>query len=203
MRTYRNLFFAILLVIAVPVCSSAEVKITLKNGRSFIADSCKKDGGRLLCEMHGGTMEIDMKDIARTEDVKGRSNAGSEQRFEPMGEDRAGDRETPEKSAVEKQATPAEAAGQSVRGLSPEQSKRFAEINKRKNELTLERENLIRDRERLYDDIKNAGVVKTQEQFDAIKSRISDLESRITRLNDQVKNLNDEENSIFRESNAK
>lgn len=195
MKTCRSLFLAALLCVVVPAYSSAEVKILLKNGRSLVAESCRKVNGKLLCEMQGGTMEVELRDIERTEEVKGRGKTTNEQRFEPGDTTKE---QTPERPAAEKEGGPAEAAsGGPVEGLSSEQSKRLAEINKRKAELKLERENLIQDRDQLYTDVKSAGVVRTQEQFDGIKKRIADLETRITRLNEEVKKLNDEEALMF------
>ena len=179
----------------IPAYASGEVRITLKNGRSLVADSCKEVNGRLLCKMREGTMEIPLQDVAGTKEVKG-GTGRSEQRFETG--DTGEERESPEGSAGQKKVVPLPGgSGEPLNGLSPEQSKRLAEINQRKAELNLERENLIRDRERLYEDIKKTGVVRTQEQFDAIKKRISELESRIIRLNDEVKKLNDEESMMF------
>jgi hypothetical protein len=198
MKTCRSCVLAVLLCVVVPAYSSADVKILLKNGRSLVADSCGKVNGKLLCQMQGGTMEIELKDIAGTEEVKGRRDATGEQRFEPMDEEKAGEQTTPERPAAEKKGAPAEAAsGEPVKGLSPEQSTRLAEINRRKADLKLERENLIQDRDQLYADIKSAGVIRTQEQFDGIKKRIADLEARIIRLNEEVKKLNDEEAEMF------
>jgi hypothetical protein len=198
MKTCRSLFLAALLCVVVPAYSSAEVKILLKNGRSLVAESCRKVNGKLLCEMQGGTMEVELRDIERTEEVKGRGKTTNEQRFEPMTEEKAGEQGTPERPAAEKKGGPAEAASdEPVEGLSSDQSKRLAEINKRKAELKLERENLIQDRDQLYTDVKSAGVVRTQEQFDGIKKRIADLETRITRLNEEVKKLNEEEALMF------
>jgi hypothetical protein len=203
MKTCRSFFLAVLLCVVVPAYSSAEVKILLKNGRSLVADFCSKVNGKLLCQTQGGTMEIELKDVAGTEEVKGRGKTTNEQRFEPMAEETAGEQKTPGRPAAEKKGPPAEAAsGEPVQDLSPDQSRRLAEINKRKAELKLERENLIQERDQLYADVKNAGVVRTQEQFDGIKKRIADLETRITRLNDEVKKLNDEEAGMFEGSST-
>ncbi len=46
-------------------------------------------------------------------------------------------------------------------------------------------------------DGKNAGVVRFQEQIDAIAKRISDLEGRINGFNEEVKRLNEEEKKLI------
>jgi len=65
------------------------------------------------------------------------------------------------------------------------------------------RNRLIKEREQLHEDVKNAGVVRTQEQIDAIVKRITDLEARINGFNDEVKRLNDEESKLIEESRPK
>ncbi len=39
------------------------VRIILKNGRSFIADSCRDVSGKLLCIVSGGSMQIDRSSL--------------------------------------------------------------------------------------------------------------------------------------------
>ena len=86
--------------------------------------------------------------------------------------------------------------GDLVKGLKPEEEERLGQINRKKIEYQTERQRLINEREQLHEDIKNTGMIKTQQQFDAIKKRISDLETRINTFNEDVKKLNEEEQKI-------
>ena len=56
------------LLVVFPLAAMSEVKISLKNGRDIIADSCRDSKDKLICEKMGGTFEIDQKDIL---DIKG------------------------------------------------------------------------------------------------------------------------------------
>jgi hypothetical protein len=196
MRTARLFILLIAIMAFLTTSASAEVRITLKNGRSFIADFCRGTNGKFVCDMQGGTMEIERNDIANIKDVKVQKNMTREEA--PEAEAQAEEKKQPETPAAEKKATPAQNdEGKLIRGLTPEQIKRLDEINERKAVLKPERERLIRERDQLHDDVKNAGVVRTQEQIDAIAKRVTDLEARINGFNDEVKRLNEEENALI------
>ena len=51
------------LLVIFPPAAMSEVKITLKNGRDIIADSCTDSDGKLTCYKSDGTFRIDKKDI--------------------------------------------------------------------------------------------------------------------------------------------
>ena len=51
------------LLVVFPPAVMSEVKISLKNGRDIIADSCSDSKDSLVCEKMGGTFEIEKKDI--------------------------------------------------------------------------------------------------------------------------------------------
>lgn len=91
--------------------------------------------------------------------------------------------------------------GNIIKGLTPDQIKRLDEINERKAVLKPERERLIREREQLHEDVRNSGVVRFQEQIDAIARRITDLEARINGFNEEVKKLNEEEKRLIEDVN--
>ena len=86
------------------------------------------------------------------------------------------------------------------RGLSHEQALRLDQINEKKTAMRTERDRLIKERDQLHQDVKDAGVVRNQEQFDAIKNRISELEKKINSFNDEVNKLNNEEAGILESS---
>ncbi|NJD56958.1 MAG: hypothetical protein FIA94_11220 [Nitrospirae bacterium] len=202
MRTFRIFVILGACVTLLAVSVSAEVKITLKNGRSFIVDACREAKGKFVCELQGGTMELDRGDIASLKDVKVQRSMPGEEASEPAGQSQ--ENKGQDKPAPEMKAAPGQnGEGKLVRGLTPEQTKRLDEINERKTVLKPEREKLIRERDQLHADVKNAGVVRTQEQIDAIAQRVRELEARINGFNDEVKRLNDEENALIAGSGAK
>lgn len=84
-----------------------------------------------------------------------------------------------------------------VKGLSAEQASRLDQITERKSVLQPERDKLIREREQLHADVKNAGVIRTRGQLNAITTRITELEARINGFNAEVKKLNEEEKAIL------
>lgn len=93
--------------------------------------------------------------------------------------------------------------GKLVKGLTAEQTARLDQITERKGVLQPERDKLIKEREQLHADVKNAGVIRTKGQLDAITTRITDLEARINSFNAEVKKLNEEEKAIIDSTAAK
>ena len=141
-------------------------------------------------------MEIDRNDIADIKDVKVQKKMIREEA--PEAEAQAEEKKQRETPEAEKKAAPAQnGEGKPVRGLTPVQIKRLDEINERKAVLKPERERLMRERDQLHEDVKNAGVVRTQEQIDAIAKRVTELEARINGFNDEVRRLNEEENALI------
>jgi hypothetical protein len=186
MRHAKFISLALALLILTPALSSAGVKVTLKNGRTVYANWCKETGGKLFCDVAGGTFEIDRKDIVGMMDT-------TSQASEPAS------LQEPAAAAGEKQPKPVLKQGEVtiVRGLTPEQIKRLDQINERKAVLQPERDKLIKERDQLHEDVKNMGVVRYQSQIDSVKQRIADIEARIIAFNDEVKKLNEEESRLL------
>lgn len=186
--------FAFLVVAPPPAFS--EVKISLKNGRDIIAESCRDTKDKFICEKMGGVFEIDKRDVL---DVKGitiehaSSSQVSEETKKQEPESGKKEADKPEADLKDPEKQP---LGDLVKGLKPEEEARLDQIRKRQLELAPEREKLIKERDQLHEDVKNQGMIKTQEQYDAIKKRISDLEAKINGFNDEVKKLNEEGKGI-------
>jgi len=184
------------LLIVFPQTAMSEVVISLKNGRDIIADSCSASKDRLVCEKMGGTFKIEKKDILDVRNITIKHEKIHESPVTeavPAGE---GQKETDKSTAGTKDsAKPGE--GVLLRGADPEREKRLDDIIRRKLELKQERDKLSKDREQLQEDVKNTGMVYTQEQFDGIKKRISDVDERINGFNEEVKKLNAEETIII------
>ena len=204
MRTARTLILAAAFLILIPAWSPAAVKVTLKNGRSFIADFCRGVNGKMVCDMQGGTTEIPRKDIAGIREVSVQIKSPEEEEAAPEPEAAAEEKKTSEGQGEEKKEVSGQPReGRFVTGLTLEQTKRLDVISARKAVLKPQREKLIREREQIHEDVKNAGVVRTQEQIDAIADRVIDLEGRINSFNKEIQQLNDEEDALIAESRKK
>lgn len=185
-----------------PALSSAEVRISLSNGRSIIADACRDSDGKIICNVSSGIVEISRQDIKSMDEVK----IQRQQEFlEPT---EISDSAAEKKKAVEKPAVDAKGPESSDNarlpgGLTAAQIKRLDEITERKTVLKPEREKLIKEREQLHEDVKNQAMIRTQAEFDSYKKRIADLEAKIIGFNDEVKKLNEEEKSIIDSASVK
>jgi hypothetical protein len=196
MRTVKVCILSCTILTLLATSAFAEVRITLKNGRSFIADFCRETDGKFVCDMQGGTMEIDRNDIANIKDVKMQKQMIREEAPEAA---QAEEKKQPETPEAEKKEPPAQnEEGKLVRGLTPEQAEKIDQLNEKKAAMKAERDSLAKDRDQLYEDVKNTGVVRNQEQIDEIKKRIADLERRINVFNEAVKKLNAEEELILK-----
>lgn len=195
MRVWKNLLIlsGSTLFLLLPALSSSEMKITLKNGRSIIADDCRQINGAFLCDIAGGTVEFDKQEIESMKEVKIERRVVIDTQPAASNGTEAEKKEDAEKEISNVQ-TPAKVGEERVvRGLSPEQTKQLDRINEKKTAMKAERERLIKEREQLHEDVKNAGVVRNQEQFNALKRRIAELEKKIISFNEEVNKLNAEE----------
>lgn len=187
-------------LVVFPQAAVSEVKITLKNGRDIIADSCSDSKDRIVCLKMGGTFEVEKKDILDLRSITVTHEKISESPLpEPVPVEE--DRKEASKSTAGTKDTAKPGEGVLIRGANPEQEKRLDQINQRKLELKVEREKLSKDREQLNQDVKNMGTIYKQEQFNEITKRISDVEERIKGFNEEVKKLNAEEAGIIEELN--
>lgn len=177
------------------------VKITLKNGRSIIADSCRDVDGKLLCVVSGGSMQIDRRDIADTRDVKieRRALIDAPANDAVAGEQKKEEDKPAEKIRIEGDKGPARTVG----GLTAEQTRRYDELEKTRAELATGREKLINDREELLQEVKDAGIIRSREKLDAIQQKIKALDQRIKGFNEQVNKLNEEIPTLSAEGQKK
>ena len=176
-------------VLLPPALSSSEMKITLKNGRSIIADDCRQINNTFLCDIAGGTVEFDRQEIESIKEVKMQRRVTDTEPRIPTGTE-------PVKNADTLQTPATDREEQLIRGLSPDQAEKLKQLNEKKSAMRAERDRLIKEREQLHQDVKDAGVVRTQEQFDALRNRIADLDKKINGFNEEVKKINEEEGGI-------
>ena len=191
---YPKVFFVslfLMLPFIIVSSSFSEVEILLKNGGSIIADSCTEANGKLVCSKMGGTFDIEKNDVSETKEITVDTQTQSS--------------EAETEAKQEKTKKPATGAGDSakpdagvlIKGTTPEAEKRLDQISKRKTDLKTDRDNLIKEREQLHEDVRNMKVIRSQEEFDAIKKRIADLETRINTFNVDVKKLDEEEQKLL------
>ena len=184
-----------------PAFSSAEVKITLKNGRFVIVESCREAGGQLVCDMEGGTVELNRQDIESIREVKIERRAV----LNSLSDDAAAneqnkDKEQPaEKVKSEGGTAPAKTFG----GLTAEQMKKYDELEKRRSDFAADREKLIKDREELEAEVKGAGIIRSREKLDSIQQKINALDERIRSFNEKVNKLNEEITALSAEGQKK
>jgi hypothetical protein len=178
------------LLVVFPRAAVSEVKITLKNGREIIADSCAESGGKLTCYKSDGTFRIEKKDvldmkkitIERSRPVEEEAPAASEPEQKKDGPKDVGAGKAGEKAAAKA------AAG----GPAGEQEKRLAEIRARRDAYEVDREALMKEREQLHEEVKAAGILSTNGQYQYFQQKINDLDLRIKAFNDKVNRLNEE-----------
>ncbi|MBI5846963.1 MAG: hypothetical protein HZB31_03290 [Nitrospirae bacterium] len=189
-------FLATALIACMAGLSFAGVKITLKNGRTITAESCRDMKGKLLCDLEGGTFEIDRQEIVSMQDTKVLRQTPAEVSDEPKP---AGSGKLPENEKPLPSDKPVVkgSEGKVVTGLTPDQISRLDQINEKKAALKPERERLDKEREQLNEDVKNLGLIRRQSQLDEIRGRMADLDARIKGFNDEAAKLNEEERAII------
>jgi hypothetical protein len=184
-------FIIFALLIVFPRAAVSEVKITLKNGREIIADSCSEVAGKLTCYKSGGTFRIDRKEILNMKNI-------SIERSLPVEETAPADVSSEQKKDEPKDAE-AVRAEENKAGVKPpegapsgEQGKRLAEIRTKRASYEAEREILIKEREQLHEEVKAVGIIDTPGKYQYFQQKIYDLDVRIKSFNEKVNKLNEE-----------
>ena len=218
MRRYRLTVSAVVVFSAFlvfPALAFSEVRISLKNGRDIIAESCRESKDRLICVKMGGSFEIEKRDVLDIKGITIEHAPSSEVSEKTKGQEAESGKNEAVKSAVDTEGTEKQPVEDLVKGLKPEEKERLMQINKKKTEYAAERQRLIVDRQQLQevaerqrkinerrqlrDDVKIAGS-GTQAEIDAINKRIADLEARISTFNEDVRKLNEEGRNILESS---
>lgn len=169
--------------------SSAEVKITMKNGRTVFADSCREVNERLVCSMETGTFEIEMSDVGTLKE-----SAVERQK-------RASGTEEGEGVSGEKQVSGEKNSGQAENDSNNAgPKKRLEEVNQRKRELISVRESMVQEREALNKEFKSKGDLLILQDFDSYQKRFNEIDKRINGFNEEVDSLNKEEQAISQEN---
>lgn len=190
MTPLKKLFSFILISAALifPSFSAADVKISLHNGRTIRADSCKDVGAKLICEKLGGSFEIEKKDVLNLSEPK-----SAPQYY------RSTESPNPETGSPDsgQQAASGQAEQATSKEMKSEETKnRLTLINARKKELLSEREKLELERKQLEQDMKNSPQLLAPSRFDELNRRNLELEEKIRKFNAEVQALDKEEKSI-------
>jgi hypothetical protein len=171
------------LLVVFPLAAMSEVKVTLKNGRDIIADSCSYSRDKLICEKMGGTFEIEKKDIADRKEVtiKRQETPSSPEEGAPS----------------EKPASAEKNANQGSEGGRADFKMRLEEINQTKKELIPVRESLAKERERLNAEAKAQGTVLSPDVAASYKKKFNEIDAKINSFNKEIKKLNEEEQTVL------
>lgn len=208
MTFLRNIAISIILIgpFIAPPLSFPEIEISLKNGGTIIADGCRETGDRLICSKLGGFFEIEKNDISGYKEITAKHPAIHEA---PADSSVPAPGDSGEDGIFATDATdPAEGGPDYTRqddaptvehGNRKWADKNLDRITRKKLELTAVRKKLMKEREQLRKDVKNAGVIKTGKQLREILKRISDLDARAAKFNKEIDKLNKEEQSIIEE----
>jgi hypothetical protein len=168
---------------ATPGHSVGEVQISLKNEASIIADECREESDRLVCFKMGGTFEIEKRDVLSIKNISpSRSVTPDTLRPDEAAPGRsdspvnAGDKAGGALTAgtVSGAASPSDAAAQRRLGLQAE------------------REALLRERQKIQADMKNAPDWMPPNQFNELTRRNAELDARIKRFNEEASRLSEE-----------
>lgn len=171
-----------------PSVAFSDVRIILKNGRSFSAESCKEKGGELDCRRAGGVFSVDKGDIAKIEKIpEGESASADEEVIEG-----SSNQSVLDETEVEKKGE-AQETGRSEAAL----KERLGKITQKKKGLQAERAKLLKDRQQLNADIDRAPDWMTEIQYNQLSGRAADLDRRIKRFNEEISRLDREEKEII------
>jgi hypothetical protein len=177
------------LLVVVPPPAFAEVKISLRNGREIIADSCSDSKDRLTCHKMGGIFEIEKKDILDVRSINITPRKADEGPVPEPASGAEGQKDSGKATAGTE--------GPSARlGANPEQERQLADITKRMLKLQQEGDRLNQEREKLNAEYKAQGAVAFPEVYDSFQKRYDDIAARINRFNEEVKKLNAEKSAI-------
>ncbi|MEC4676841.1 MAG: hypothetical protein VST72_07995 [Nitrospirota bacterium] len=210
MTFLRNIAISIILIspFIAPPLSFPEIEISLKNGGTIIAEGCSEKDDLLICSKLGGFFEIEKNDVSDYKEITSKQPVYHEAP-ENSSEPAPGD--SPEAGIYVSDATEPANGGPDYTGQGQDNApavehgnrkradKKLDRITRKKMELTAVRKKLMKERDLLHKDVKNAGVIKTGKQLREILKRMSDLDARTARFNREIDKLSKEEQAIIEE----
>lgn len=181
-------------MLAVMMCmtalSSADVKVTLTNGREIVADACEEEAGRFICTKMGGTFDIEKNDVANIREIRsgGYEPPPGEPASPPPVEPGKKTDDAPGENRAEKEKSPAEGQSGAM--------KRLEDIAQWKRELSSERDKLVKEREQLEEDLKKAPDWMPTNKYEELTKRNDQLAEKIKLFNEEAGKLKEEEKQI-------
>lgn len=173
-------------VTAFPCISLGEVQINLKNETSIRADECREENDRLVCFKMGGSFELEKRDVLSVQNRSGRSA--------PVPDTDRSAAEIPTEAD-----SPAKAGertdGTLPAGTGPTSADPAASsdtLAQKRLSLQAERESLLRERQKIRDDIKNAPDWMPENQYNELNRRNTELDTRIRRFNEEAGKLSEQ-----------
>ena|ERR1700690_822689 len=178
------------IVLTAPGGSIADVRIQLRNESAIIADECQDQIDRYVCFKMGGTFEIEKKDIVSIKNVTVRSQEIPAMELQDIisGSQSAQIKQNGSRDDDEKKGE----AGQ-TQGKIAESSTSADPIAARALELQAERNRLVKEREQLQEEIKNAPTWMPTNQFDNLQRRNIELDNKINKFNEESGRLMEED----------
>lgn len=184
------IFSILAFLVCMPALSSADVKVTLTNGREIVADACEEEVGRFICTKMGGTFDIEKKDVANIREIRsgGYEPPPGEPASPPPTEPGKKADDAPGENRAEKEKSPAEGQSGAM--------KRLEDIAQRKRELSSERDKLVKERGQLEEDLKKAPDWMPTNKYEELTKRNDQLAEKIKLFNEEAVKLKEEEKQI-------
>lgn len=181
----------------------ADVKITLRNGRAIIADTCREQGALYHCQRENGQFDIPKTDIVKMQQGTFSSPSESAVKADEPGEGRDKTEAAQEtKTALETKAAAGAAAGKAA-AATQEQDKRIDTLEMQRALLAAERDKLMQDREKLHEEVKAAGMIRSREILDSLQKKIEEMDTRVKDFNVKVEQLNSQISALQAELKKK
>ncbi len=174
-------------VTAFPCISLGEVQINLKNETSIRADECREENDRLVCFKMGGSFELEKRDVLSVQNRSGR--------LAPVPDaDRSAAEITTEADSHAKAAdrTDGAALPAGTGPASADPATSSDTLAQKRLSLQAERESLLRERQKIRDDIKNAPDWMPANQYNELSRRNTELDTRIRRFNEEAGKLSEQ-----------
>jgi hypothetical protein len=178
------------LVLTAPAGSLADVRIQLRNESAIIADECQDQIDRYVCFKMGGTFEIEKKDIVSIKNITVRSQGVpvTELQNKTSGSQPA----QLKQNGSGEEAAKKGGAGQTQDKIAAPPDP-FAE---KALELQTEREKLVKEKQQIQEEIKNAPIGITAFQINDLNRRNAELDEKIRKFNEEARRLMEEDKKL-------
>lgn len=174
-----------------PADSHGDVKITLKNKSEIVAEECREESDRLVCFRMGGSFEIDRKDIESVKNISG-GQGYVQEIIRPDPEPAAGEDKKIEKQDEAKKTEAAASEGDKGKAA----AKPVDPLAQKKALLQADRDRLIKEKQQVEEDTRNAPTWMPVKQFDELNRRNTELDEKIKRFNEEANRMLEEDRKL-------